>query len=129
MVYYNTNELKEGVLNGSVPSAFVDCAVTSSIGTNKDQSRNAFVLTGQQSDKAFCMPNGPVETATAMDEVHHELQPPTKDVHIVPAIQRDSLISITKFVDANYTAIFDKDKENIYNATNTKITVTGAAIL
>ncbi len=70
-----------------------------------------------------------VETATAMDEVHHELQPPAKDVHIVPAIKRNSLISITKFVDANYTAIFDKDGVNIYNANNTKITVTRAAIL
>ncbi len=64
-----------------------------------------------------------------MDKLHHELQPPAKDVHIVPAIKRNSLISIPKFVNANYIAIFDKDKVNIYNANNTKITVTRATIL
>ncbi len=50
---YNTNKLKEGVWNGSIPSTFADSAATSGIRTKKDQSRNAFVLTGQQSDKAF----------------------------------------------------------------------------
>jgi hypothetical protein len=86
---YNTNELKDGVLNGSIPSVFADSAATSSIGTKKDQSRNAFVLTGQQLDKAFHVPNGAVEAATAMDKLHHKLQLPTKDVHIVPAIKHD----------------------------------------
>jgi hypothetical protein len=43
---YNTNKLKEGVLNGSIPSAFADSAATSNIRTKKDQSKNAFVLTG-----------------------------------------------------------------------------------
>ncbi len=38
------------------------------------------------------------------------------------------LISKPKFVDANYIAMFDKDKVNIYDANNTKITVTRAAI-
>jgi hypothetical protein len=40
-----------------------------------------------------------------------------------------SLISITKFVDANYIAIFDKDEVNIYNANKTKIIVSRSAIL
>jgi hypothetical protein len=78
---YNTNEPKEGVLNGSIPSTFVDSAATSSDRTKKDQARNAFVLTGQQLDKAFCMPNGAVEAVTAMDKLHHELQLPTIDVY------------------------------------------------
>jgi hypothetical protein len=45
---YNTNELKEGGMNGSISSAFADSVATSSIGTKKDQARNAFVSTGQQ---------------------------------------------------------------------------------
>jgi hypothetical protein len=44
-----------------------------SVGTKKDQPRSAIVLMGQQSNKAFHMPNGAVEVATAMDELHHEL--------------------------------------------------------
>ncbi len=44
-------------------------------------------------------------------------------------MKRASLISIPKFANANYIAIFDKGKGNIYNANNTKITVTRATIL
>jgi hypothetical protein len=51
-----------------------------------------------------------------------------KDVHIVPVIKCDSLISISKFVEVNYIVIFDKDEVNIYNANNTKFTVTRAVI-
>jgi hypothetical protein len=76
---YNTIKLKEGVLNVSIPSTFVVSAATSSIRTKKDQSRNAFVSTGQQLDKALCMPNGAVEVTAAMDKLHHELRPPAKD--------------------------------------------------
>jgi hypothetical protein len=75
------------------------------------------------------MPNRTVEAATTMDKLHHELQMPAKNVHILPGIKRDPLINIPKFVDPNYTAIFDKDEVNIYDANNTKITVTRAAIL
>jgi hypothetical protein len=75
------------------------------------------------------MPNRAVEAATAMDELHHQLQLPAKDVHIVPAIECVLLISIPKCIDANYIVIFDKDKVNIYSTNNTKITVMRAAIL
>ncbi len=59
------------------------------------------------------MPNGAMVAATEMDTLHHELQPPAEDVHIVLIIKRDLLLSIPKFVNANYFAIFDKDKVNI----------------
>jgi hypothetical protein len=50
-------------------------------------------------------------------------------VHIVPGIERDSLLSIPKFADANYVAIFDKDEVNIYDANKTTIVVSRGAIL
>jgi hypothetical protein len=59
------------------------------------------------------MPNGQVEEANNMDELQHNVRHPAKDVHIVPGIERGSLLSIPKFVNANYVAIFDKDKVNI----------------
>jgi hypothetical protein len=48
---------------------------------------------------------------------------------IVQGIEHDSLLSIPKFASANYIAIFDKDKINIYDANNTKVTVSCSAIL
>jgi hypothetical protein len=42
----NINELKQGVLDGSIPSAVADSGATSSIGTKRDRKRNAFVATG-----------------------------------------------------------------------------------
>ena len=119
----NINELKQRVLNGSIPSAVADSGATSSVGTNRDRKKNTFVPTGRQSDKAFCMPNGNVEEASNMDGLHHNVRHPTKDVHIVPGIKRGSLISIPKFADANYVIIFDKDEVNIYNANKTTIVV------
>jgi hypothetical protein len=52
-------------------------------------------------DKAFRMPNGQVEEANDMDELQHNMRHTAKDVHIVPGIKCDSLLSIPKFVDAN----------------------------
>ncbi len=54
------------------------------------------------------MPNGKVEEASNMDVLQHDVRHPAKDVHIVPGIERDSLLGIPKFADANYVAIFDK---------------------
>ena len=75
------------------------------------------------------MPNGLIEAATAMDALHHSLRAPARDVHIVPSIKRDSLLSLSKFVDANYIAIFNKDEVNIFDANNTEVMVLRAAIL
>ncbi len=79
-------------------------------------------------DKAFRIPNDQVEEANDMDELQHNVRHPTKDVHIVPGIERDSLLSIPKFVNANYIVIFDKDKVNIYDANKTSIIVSHGAI-
>jgi hypothetical protein len=125
----NINKLKQGVLDRSIPSAVAGSGVTSSVGTKRDRKRNAFVVTGCQLDKAFCMPNGEVEEASDMDEFQHDVRHPAKDVHIMPGIKRDSLLSIPKFADANYVAIFNKDEVNIYNANKTKIIVSCSAIL
>jgi len=125
----NINELKQGVLDGSIPSAIADSGATSSVGTKRDKKRNAFVATGRQSDKAFRMPNGEVEEASDMDELQHNVRHPAKDVHIVPGIERDSLLSIPKFADANYVTIFDKDEVNIYDANKTTTVISRGAIL
>jgi hypothetical protein len=75
------------------------------------------------------MPNGKVEEASDMDKLQHGMHHPAKDMHIVPRIERDSLLSIPKFADANYVAIFDNDDVNIYDANKTTIVVSWGAIL
>ncbi len=87
------------------------------------------MATGRKLDKAFRMLNGQVEEANNMDELQHNVRHPAKDIHILPGIERDSLLSIPKFVNSNYIAIFDKDKVNIYNANKTSIVVSHGAIL
>ena len=125
----NINELKQGVLDRSIPSAVTDSGATSSGGTKNDRDRNAFVVTGRQLDKAFHMPNGKVEEASNMDELNHDVCHPAKEVHKVPGIERDSLLSIAMFADANYVAVFDKDEVSIYDANKTTIVVSHSAIL
>jgi len=75
------------------------------------------------------MPNGSVEEATALDALQHSLRAPARDIHIAPSIECDSLLSVSKFVDTNCIAIFDKDEVQILDANNTKITVSRVAIL
>jgi hypothetical protein len=82
----NINELKQGVLDGSIPSAVADSRATSSVGTKRDRKRNTFIATGRQSDNAFHMPNGEVEEASNMDKFQHDVHHPAKDVHIMPEI-------------------------------------------
>jgi hypothetical protein len=67
----NIYKIKKGVLNELIPSAVADSRATSSVRTKRDRNRKAFAPTGQKSDKAFCMPNGKVEEASNMDELHH----------------------------------------------------------
>jgi hypothetical protein len=75
------------------------------------------------------MTNGKVEEASDINEFHHDVRRPAKDVHILPGIKRDSLHSIPKFVDPNYIAIFNKDKISTYNANRTTIIISCGTIL
>ncbi len=72
----NINKLKQGVLDGSIPSAVADSGATSSIETKRDRKKNAFVATGRQSDRAFRMPNGNAEEASDMDKLHQDVRHP-----------------------------------------------------
>ncbi len=122
-------QLKAGVHNGSISSAVANTGATSSVGTTKDKNRNAFIPTGQQSTKAFHMPNGTVEAARNVDKLHQDVPHPAKNIHIIPGIERDLQLSMAKFAGTNYIAIFDKEELNIYDVNNTKVTVSCSAIL
>jgi hypothetical protein len=128
-VVKNIKKFKRGVLNGFIPSAFADSGATPHIRAKTDQANSAFITIGQQSNKAFHMPNGAVEAASTIDKLHHPLRLLEKDAHIMPSIKHNLLLSISKFVNENYITMLIKDKVNIYNANNMFITTTQATIL
>ncbi len=63
---------KEGILNGSIPSAAYDTAATSSCGKYGDP----FIPTGRQSTKVFQTPTGHRAPASEIQLLDHDLQSP-----------------------------------------------------
>ena len=122
-----TSKIRAGVEDGSIPSAVVDTGTTSTVG--RPQDAGAFIHTGKKSDKEFAVANGEIEKATIQMMLAHEVRDPARTVDIVPGISTASLISTSKFADANYITIFDEEEVNIYDANNTEITVSRGAIL
>jgi hypothetical protein len=57
------------------------------------------------------------------------IKQPAKEVHIVPTIESNSLLITTKFAAAGNITVFGKKEANIYNAQNTTLKVSRAAIL
>jgi hypothetical protein len=58
-----------------------------------------------------------------------KVREPASEVHITPNITSNLLMSTSKFADANYISIFDKEEVNLYDSNDVKITVTRGAIL
>ena len=67
--------------------------------------------------------------ATEIAEYPFAVRAPANELHITPGVSQHSLLSTSKFADANYITIFDKDTVNIYDANDTVISVTKGAIL
>ena len=67
--------------------------------------------------------------ATKIAEYPFNVQDPAKQLHIMPGITTNLLLSTNKFAEANYITIFDKEEVNIYDVNNTVITVMRGAIL
>ena len=67
--------------------------------------------------------------ATEIAEYPFQVRDPAKQLHIMPGITTNSLLSTSKFAAANYITIFDKEEVRIFDANDTVITVTRGAIL
>jgi hypothetical protein len=119
------NKMKEGVSNGTIPSAVNDTGTTSSAFLKKDPSPAMAKL----STTVFHLPDGRIAPATTRNKLLHNVREPARRVNIVPALVKNSLLSTNKFAKAGYTIIYDKDEVNFYNARTTKIMVSEEAIL
>jgi hypothetical protein len=114
-----------GVLNGTIPSAVSDTGATSSAFLKEDPS----IPTGRISSTVFHLPNGAVAPATTVNKLLHNIRSPTRNVNIVPSLVENSLLSTSIFADAGYTAIYDENEVNFYDAKTTKITFLAEAVL
>ena len=117
--------IKKGVLNGSIPSIIADSAATSSVGT----PAAPLIPTRRVSNKIFQLPDGLQTAAATVSKLAHNVQQPAKDIHIVPSIKSNLLLSTAKFAEAGYITVFDNQEVNIYNAHDTKLIVLRGAIL
>jgi hypothetical protein len=111
--------------NGTIPSTVVDSGCTLGVGTLDDSCRR----TGCASKKKFILPGGKIVNATKIVEYLFKVKAPAQELHITPGVTKNSLLSTSKFADANYITIFDKEAVNIYDANDTTITITSGPIL
>ena len=119
------DEIKKGVLNGTIPSAVYDSGATAHAG----MPDSPFIPTGKKSDKIFQVPTGDIIEATEIMELDLNVREPAKRVDIVPGVTTNNLLSTGKFADAGYITVFDEDEVNIYDAQDTIVTVTRGAVL
>jgi hypothetical protein len=114
-----------GVLNSTITSAVSNTGATSSAFLTSDPS----LPTGPVSSTVFHLPNSTVAPATTINNLLHDVRAPAWDVNIVPSLVGNSLLSTSKFAEAGYTAIYNKDAANFYYTRTTKITVLADAVL
>ncbi len=119
------NKMKEGILNGTIPSAVSDTGATLSAFLKKDPSP----ATGKLSTTVFHLPNDAIAPATTRNKLVHNVCEPARSINIIPALVKNSLLSTNKFAEAGYNVIYDKDELNYYGTRTTKIRVLEETIL
>ena len=111
--------------SGTNQSGILNTGATSSCG----QEGGPFIATGEKSNRIFQMPTETTTRAMEVKLLQHKLRHPARRIDIVPGIKMKSLISMAKFADADYMAVFGKEKVEIFDANNTKVEVNNGAIL
>ena len=92
---HNWTELKNTM------SAVYDLGATSHCGRENDD----FIPTNQPSNKVFHLPTGHTTSASKQATLHHQVHNPARTVDIVPGLKHNSLLSASKFADANYITV------------------------
>jgi hypothetical protein len=111
--------------DSTIPYTLVDSGCTLGVGTTDNPCRR----TGHTSNKQFVLPGGKIVKATEISKYLFKVRSPAQELHIMPGITENSLLSTSKFAAANYITIFDKKEVNIYDANDMIIAVTRGAIL
>eukprot|EP00804_Cyclotella_cryptica_P006238 CCRYP_010107-RA/>CCRYP_010107-RA protein AED:0.28 eAED:0.28 QI:0/-1/0/1/-1/1/1/0/563 len=104
-------QVKQGISDGTIPSAISDTGATSTAGALHDP----FHSTTKPSTKVFLLPTGGTAQATHISQLMLNVRAPANQVDIVPNLTQ-TLLSGSKFADAGYTAVYDKDEVNFYDS-------------
>ena len=122
---YTKQKLKEGVLNGSTPSAAYDTACTSNAGMIGDP----FIKTTRQSTKVFSVADGRQTPGSNIAKLNQPVREPALTVDMVPALSGQSLLSGATFAEAGYISVCDGNKVNLYDSQTARIIVSEEAVL
>jgi hypothetical protein len=121
----NSEELQQGILDGTIATTIADSGATSDVGTTADPCP----CLSRPIDKQFILPSGNAIPATEMAEYPFNVRAPANKLHITPAVSQYSLLSTDKFANANYITVFDKEMVNLYDTNDTIFTISRGAIL
>ena len=121
--------LQQTVLNGAVPISITDAGASANCGQPSTSTcrrykldADPFIATGKKSNKVFSMALGNIALADNIKRLPFEVRHPASELYMVPGIKHN-LLSMNQFAEAKYITIFDEDQVNIYDATNTEVTV------
>ena len=106
----------------SKSTAVFDSGATSNCGDD-------FQATDVPSNKIFHLPNGQTAAASNIAKLKLNLREPARTVDIVPDLKHNSLISASKFADANYITILTPTEVLIYDGDGLKLEINHEAIL
>ena len=95
-------KLEHDVPNGKMPSVIANSGATSHCSYKED----SFIHAGKSSPKVFHTPLGQIAKASIQAQLIHHVQEPARTVNTVPGLQNSSLLSISKFANANYVTVF-----------------------
>ena len=87
--------VKQGIADGTIPSAISDTGATSTAGALHDP----FHTTTEPSTKVFLLPTGGTAQATHIAQLMLDVRAPANQVDIVPNLTQ-TLLSGSKFADA-----------------------------
>jgi hypothetical protein len=111
------NHTREGVLNGTIPSAVSNTGATLHALFPSAPS----ISTSIPSEVVFHLPNGTTAATSTVNKLLHNEREPTQSANIFPTLANNSLISTIKCVDAGYTFVSDDKEVNYYKKATTKI--------
>ncbi len=101
-----TTKLREGVLNGTIPSAVSNTGAKSHALLPLAPSIPTIIWF----KVVFHLPDRTMAAASTVNKLLHGVREPTQSAKIVPTLINNSLISTSMFVDAGYTVVYN-DKE------------------
>ena len=94
-------QVKQGVLEGSIYSEAWDTACTSHVGIIGDP----FIQKEYRSTKIFALADGQPTPATNISKLERIVQESARTFNMVPALDNQSLLSGGKFVEARYVPV------------------------